>query len=255
VPAGRRYPAGEKINATRIDTRLRSREGSRSAFVTFLMAAIRSGDLAQSSGAASGKRRHHRDRHALSPIRWPTARRSRRLAAALEGRHDPEETLAMVRAFREGDNATPLVLMGYYNPIYIYGVDKFLVDAKSAGIDGLIIVDLPPEEDTELCMPALKAGSISSGWRRRHRRQAVAGRARQHVRLCLLRLDHRHHRRRGGRFRAVGEAVGAHQAAYQPAGLCRLRHPHARGRQGNRRARQRRGGGYRAGRCLARQPR
>src|ERR1700716_1791425 len=69
-----------------------------------------------------------------------------------------KKTLAMVRAFREGDNATPLVLMGYYNPIYIYGVEKFLVDAKSAGIDGLIIVDLPPEEDTELCMPALKAG-------------------------------------------------------------------------------------------------
>ena len=54
--------------------------------------------------------------------------------------------------------ATPLVLMGYYNPIYIYGVDKFLVDAKSAGVDGLIIVDLPPEEDTELCLPAMKAG-------------------------------------------------------------------------------------------------
>jgi tryptophan synthase alpha chain len=69
-----------------------------------------------------------------------------------------KKTLAMVRAFREGDNATPLVLMGYYNPIYIYGVDKFLVDAKSAGVDGLIIVDLPPEEDTELCMPALQAG-------------------------------------------------------------------------------------------------
>jgi tryptophan synthase alpha chain len=63
-----------------------------------------------------------------------------------------------VRAFRSGDNATPLVLMGYYNPIYIYGVDKFLADAKAAGIDGLIIVDLPPEEDSELCLPALKAG-------------------------------------------------------------------------------------------------
>ena len=53
---------------------------------------------------------------------------------------------------------TPLVLMGYYNPIYIYGVDKFLVDAKTAGVDGLIIVDLPPEEDNELCLPAMKAG-------------------------------------------------------------------------------------------------
>jgi len=68
------------------------------------------------------------------------------------------KTLQLVRDFRKEDNATPLVLMGYYNPIYIYGVDRFLTDAKSAGVDGLIIVDLPPEEDTELCLPALKAG-------------------------------------------------------------------------------------------------
>jgi len=69
-----------------------------------------------------------------------------------------KKTLEMIRDFRKDDNATPVVLMGYYNPIYIYGVDKFLVDAKSAGIDGLIVVDLPPEEDTELCIPAMKAG-------------------------------------------------------------------------------------------------
>jgi tryptophan synthase alpha chain len=69
-----------------------------------------------------------------------------------------KKTLELVRDFRKDDNATPVVLMGYYNPIYIYGVDKFLVDAKSAGIDGLIVVDLPPEEDTELCIPAMKAG-------------------------------------------------------------------------------------------------
>jgi tryptophan synthase alpha chain len=68
------------------------------------------------------------------------------------------KTLDLVRAFRQSDDATPIVLMGYYNPIYIYGVDKFLADAKGAGIDGLIIVDLPPEEDEELCLPALKAG-------------------------------------------------------------------------------------------------
>ena len=60
--------------------------------------------------------------------------------------------------FRFGDDTTPIVLMGYYNPIYIYGVDKFLRDAKSAGVDGLIVVDLPPEEDSELCVPAMKAG-------------------------------------------------------------------------------------------------
>jgi len=69
-----------------------------------------------------------------------------------------KKTLELVRGFRKDDNITPLVLMGYYNPIYIYGVDKFLADAKSAGVDGLIIVDLPPEEDSELCLPAIKAG-------------------------------------------------------------------------------------------------
>ncbi len=69
-----------------------------------------------------------------------------------------KKTLGLVRDFRATDNATPLVLMGYYNPIYIYGVDAFLADAKTAGVDGLIIVDLPPEEDEELCLPAMKAG-------------------------------------------------------------------------------------------------
>jgi tryptophan synthase alpha chain len=64
-------------------------------------------------------------------------------------------TLALVRAFRARDDATPLILMGYYNPIYSYGGERFLDDAKSAGVDGLIIVDLPPEEDDELCLPAL----------------------------------------------------------------------------------------------------
>jgi len=77
---------------------------------------------------------------------------------ALKGGMTLRKTLELVRAFRKDDNATPLVLMGYYNPIYIYGVERFLSDAKSAGLDGLIIVDLPPEEDTELCVPALKAG-------------------------------------------------------------------------------------------------
>jgi tryptophan synthase alpha chain len=68
------------------------------------------------------------------------------------------KTLDLVRAFRAGDGDTPIVLMGYYNPIYIYGVDRFLADAMSAGVDGLIVVDLPAEEDDELCVPALKAG-------------------------------------------------------------------------------------------------
>lgn len=67
-------------------------------------------------------------------------------------------TLEMVREFRKTDAATPIVLMGYYNPIYIYGVDKFIADALAAGVDGMIVVDLPPEEDDEFCIPALKAG-------------------------------------------------------------------------------------------------
>jgi tryptophan synthase alpha chain len=68
------------------------------------------------------------------------------------------ETLAIVRAFRAGDDATPVVLMGYYNPIYRFGVARFLASARAAGVDGLIIVDLPPEHDDELCIPALAAG-------------------------------------------------------------------------------------------------
>ncbi len=67
-------------------------------------------------------------------------------------------TLDMVRQFRTDNDETPIVLMGYYNPVYIYGVDAFIHDAKQAGVDGLIIVDLPPEEDEELCIPALNAG-------------------------------------------------------------------------------------------------
>jgi tryptophan synthase alpha chain len=77
---------------------------------------------------------------------------------ALKAGQTLEKTLGMVHAFRQRDDRTPIVLMGYYNPIYVYGVDRFLAAAKSAGVDGLIIVDLPPEEDEELCLPALKAG-------------------------------------------------------------------------------------------------
>ena len=77
---------------------------------------------------------------------------------ALKGGQRLTKTLALVREFRKGDNTTPIVLMGYYNPIYIYGVDKFIADAKEAGVDGLIVGDLPPEEDEELCLPTLKAG-------------------------------------------------------------------------------------------------
>lgn len=77
---------------------------------------------------------------------------------ALRGGETLKKTIDLVRQFRKGDNETPVVLMGYYNPIYIYGVERFLADAKAAGVDGLIVVDLPPEEDVELCLPAMKAG-------------------------------------------------------------------------------------------------
>jgi hypothetical protein len=84
---------------------------------------------------------------------------------ALKSGQGMTRTLSLVREFREDDDLTPVILMGYYNPIYIYGSERFLTDAKAAGVDGLIVVDLPPEEDEELCLPALKAGLNLSDWR------------------------------------------------------------------------------------------
>ena len=77
---------------------------------------------------------------------------------ALEAGQTLEKTLAMIARFRAEDDTTPMVLMGYYNPVFIYGVDRFIADAVSAGVDGLIIVDLPAEEDSELCLPAMEGG-------------------------------------------------------------------------------------------------
>jgi tryptophan synthase alpha chain len=146
---------------TRIDARFADlkREG-RSAFVTFLMA----GDPDPDTSLAIIKALPTAGADIIEigmPFTDPMADGPSIQAAglrALKSGMTLKKTLAMVRAFREGDSATPLVLMGYYNPIYIYGVDRFLSDAKSAGVDGLIIVDLPPEEDAELCEPALRAG-------------------------------------------------------------------------------------------------
>lgn len=77
---------------------------------------------------------------------------------ALAGKQGMQQTLQMVREFRAGNQSTPLVLMGYYNPIFVYGVERFISDAKEAGVDGLIVVDLPPEHNDELCEPAQSAG-------------------------------------------------------------------------------------------------
>jgi tryptophan synthase alpha chain len=146
---------------TRIDARFAelAKQG-RSAFVTFLMA----GDPDPKTSLEIVKALPKAGADIIEigmPFTDPMADGPSIQAAglrALKAGMTLRKTLEMVRGFRKDDNTTPLVLMGYYNPIYIYGVDKFLADAKSAGVDGLIIVDLPPEEDTELCLPAIKAG-------------------------------------------------------------------------------------------------
>ena len=146
---------------TRIDARFAQlKKEGHSAFVTFLMAGDPDPDtslqiikaLPQAGADIIEIGMPFTDPMADGPSIQAAGLRALRAGMTLR------KTLAMVRAFREVDAATPLVLMGYYNPIYIYGVDKFLREAKSAGVDGLIIVDLPPEEDTELCMPALETG-------------------------------------------------------------------------------------------------
>ncbi|MCK1357243.1 tryptophan synthase subunit alpha [Bradyrhizobium sp. 199] len=146
---------------TRIDTRFAElKKQGRSAFVTFLMAG--DPDPATSLEIIKALPKSGADVIEIGmPFTDPMADGPSIQAAglrALKAGMTLKKTLELVRGFRKDDNATPIVLMGYYNPIYIYGVDKFLVDAKGAGVDGLIIVDLPPEEDDELCLPAMKAG-------------------------------------------------------------------------------------------------
>ena len=146
---------------TRIDRRFAAlKHEARSALVTFLM----SGDPDYETSLAVIKTLPAAGADVIElgmPFTDPMADGPAIQAAglrALKGGQTLKKTLAMVRAFRETEHDTPIVLMGYYNPIYIYGVDRFLADAKSAGVDGLILVDLPPEEDDELCLPALRAG-------------------------------------------------------------------------------------------------
>ena len=146
---------------TRIDARFAAlKTEGRAAFVTFLMAG--DPDLTTSLDIIKALPNAGADIIEIGmPFTDPMADGPAIQAAglrALKAGTTLTKTLDLVRGFRKGDNATPIVLMGYYNPIYIYGVDRFLVDAKEAGVDGLIIVDLPPEEDSELCIPAMKAG-------------------------------------------------------------------------------------------------
>src|SRR6266576_2203794 len=146
---------------TRIDARFAElKKEGRSAFITFLMAG--DPDPATSLEIIKALPKAGADIIEIGmPFTDPMADGPGIQAAglrALKAGMTLKKTLAMVRAFRQDDATTPLVLMGYYNPIYIYGVDRFLLDAKAAGVDGLIIVDLPPEEDVELCLPAMQAG-------------------------------------------------------------------------------------------------
>jgi tryptophan synthase alpha chain len=146
---------------TRIDKRFAAlKQEGRAALVTFTMA----GDPDYDTSLAIAKALPKAGADVIElgmPFTDPMADGPAIQAAGVRALHAGQrmtKTLALVREFRKTDDATPIVLMGYYNPIYIYGVDRFLADAKATGVDGLIVVDLPPEEDDELCLPTLKTG-------------------------------------------------------------------------------------------------
>jgi len=147
--------------ATRIDRRFKelSEEG-RAGLVTFVMAG--DPDLATSLEILHALVRAGADILEVGmPFTDPMADGPAIQAAglrALKAGTTLRKTLEMIASFRKSDETTPIILMGYYNPIYVFGVDAFLVAAKAAGVDGLIVVDLPPEEDQELCLPARTAG-------------------------------------------------------------------------------------------------
>ncbi len=146
---------------TRIDRRFaETRAQGRAALVTFVMAG--DPDTATSLAVIKALPKAGADLIEVGmPFTDPMADGPAIQAAGLRALHAGQtlaKTIGMVRDFRKDDADTPIILMGYYNPIYIYGVDRFLKDAAEAGVDGLIVVDLPPEEDAELCIPSLKAG-------------------------------------------------------------------------------------------------
>jgi len=146
---------------TRIDNRFNTlRAQNRAALVTFVMA----GDPDPATSLAIVKALPAAGADIIEvgmPFTDPMADGPAIQAAglrALKAGMTLRRTLSLVKDFRADDDETPIVLMGYYNPIYVYGVDAFLRDAQTAGVDGLIVVDLPPEEDSELCIPARDAG-------------------------------------------------------------------------------------------------
>src|ERR1700723_2109025 len=146
---------------TRIDARFTElKKQDRAAFITFLMAG--DPDPATSLAIIKALPKAGADLIEIGvPFSDPMADGPAIQAAglrALKAGMTVAKVLAIVRGFRAKDEQTPIVLMGYYNPIYHYGVTKFLTDAKAAGVDGLIVVDLPPEHDEELCLPAQRAG-------------------------------------------------------------------------------------------------
>ena len=183
----------------------------------------RPGDLGRDPGRPAGRgRRSDRDRHA---VLRPDGRRPGDPGgqpARAQGRHDARAARSIWCArLRRRDEATPIVLMGYYNPIWRYGPERFLDDARAAGVDGLIVVDLPPEEDDELCLPARGRGLhfirlVTPTTDDRRLPKVLA----QRQRLPLLRLDHRDHRDQGAAGRA-GRRGG--RAAAPPHARCRWR--------------------------------
>ncbi|MBU1174215.1 MAG: tryptophan synthase subunit alpha [Alphaproteobacteria bacterium] len=149
------------MTATRIDRRFAECAAeNRPAFVTFVMAGDPDPDTAQAildglPGAGADLIElgmPFSDPMADGPAIQLAGQRALAAGETLTG------TIGRVRRFRQKDDRTPIMLMGYYNPIYIYGVERFVADAAAAGVDGLIVVDLPAEEDSELCLPAIGAG-------------------------------------------------------------------------------------------------
>lgn len=150
-----------KTIETRIDRRFAALKAQgRAGLVTFVTAG--DPDLATSKAILAGLPKAGADVIELGmPFSDPMADGPAIQASslrALKAGHTMRDTLDMVREFRKTDNETPIVLMGYYNPIYVYPAEKFLDDAASAGVDGLIVVDVPPEADDELCLPAVERG-------------------------------------------------------------------------------------------------